>query len=164
MMIRGIDRSVMTGSRLEYVVLDQWSASNGLQIHDETIVISISEPGNLPVELPVPEDNILRQAFNDITPDVAYALTSKDLAHRFNTFFDESLAAQIADFLWRHRDKTRLVVHCVAGMSRSAGVVRGVASAFGDVEVSAACKDRYVPNQLVESLVQDAVRKRFEAG
>jgi predicted protein tyrosine phosphatase len=87
-----------------------------------TVLISINEPEKHPSQLIANAwDEVLRCAFWDVTrsglvPDL------RDTSKFLDTMTEEE-AVRIAEFINRHRD-SNIVVHCHAGISRSAAVAR----------------------------------------
>lgn len=80
-------------------------------------IISISEPEVDPAVLKLSEDMILRTVFHDVDP-------GNDTASSW-MLFDESHARHVIDFVRRIHDDPRLfdlVIHCKAGISRSAAL------------------------------------------
>jgi predicted protein tyrosine phosphatase len=147
-----IDRSIIQGRDFEYVVLDRASAEDGSEMHDRTLVISVTEPGAREALLPIPESCILRVSFTDAQPGDG----AQDCTH-----FDEAMAGSIAEFVLANRSVPRVIVHCLAGMSRSAGIVCGIAEGLGDRAVADICSQRFVPNPHVRHLVREAIRSRL---
>lgn len=85
-------------------------------------IISLSEPDTGPAHLKSGWHSVLRLEFHDI--DVAqepYTLFSGDLAREIVQFVEQIHAEPVAG----------LVVHCRAGISRSAAVARWVADRYG---------------------------------
>lgn len=80
-------------------------------------IISITEPEVDPAVLDLSESMILRTVFHDVDP-------GNDTASSW-MLFDESHARQVIDFVRRIHDDPKLfdmVIHCKAGISRSAAV------------------------------------------
>jgi predicted protein tyrosine phosphatase len=133
------------------------------------IVISITDPNSEPVESQKGYLTMLSLEFHDVDhrikkqkdcklcdgtgkskmfPDVndghCYACTDKiDII-----LFDENMAQQILDFVTCFKDKVdMIVVHCEAGISRSAGVAGALSKILnGDDKYYF---DHYLPNMLV---------------
>lgn len=81
-------------------------------------LISITEPGNPEVKLMGPWTDILRVAFWDVTTRLPIIGTDE-----FYELMTESQAKVIAEFIKKHENEN-IIVHCLAGKSRSAAVVR----------------------------------------
>jgi predicted protein tyrosine phosphatase len=94
------------------------------------LCISISDAGNEPLpRLSNAFVDILRLAFSDIDQP------SDDPSE---VFFNDDHACQVTDFVRRLTPVDRIVVHCMAGQSRSPGIALGLCELFswetGDLE------------------------------
>lgn len=139
----------MLGRIRSYGVLSLSEAERGHEIFAKPhVLISITDPWALDAKLhPYPtRAEVLRLFFDDARAGDPDSL-----------LFDEDLAAVVAGFVLRHDERLRLIVHCFAGMSRSAGMVAGLAEALGDEDVADECDRRYMPNGLVRRLTKEAV-------
>lgn len=87
------------------------SVAEAFEFSPEVSVISITRIENTPAKI-VGTDKVLYLFFDDN-----------------NTDFNSNHARQILDFILGAR---RIVVHCDAGLSRSAGVVAGILAVFFD--------------------------------
>lgn len=100
--------------------------AESLPARDDLAVISISEPEADPAILSCQEDMILRLAFHDVDPGAETANSW--------TLFDPSHADRVMRFVRRiHADPqdVDLVIHCRAGISRSAALALFVAADTG---------------------------------
>lgn len=91
--------------------------AEALPERDDLAIISISEPEVDPAVLELREDMVLRTVFHDVDP-------GNDTASSW-MLFDESHARQVIDFVRRIHDDPKLfdlVIHCKAGISRSAAL------------------------------------------
>ena len=88
---------------------------------DDTAAISIVTPGDDEARLRPDAMDVLRLAFDDI--DTATKTT--DLP------FSREQASQVLDFALQHTQSEFMLVHCGAGLSRSAGVALALADLFG---------------------------------
>lgn len=143
------DRSPLRGTAREYGVLSHHEAEQGHDLFSEPhVLISITDPGCPPANLPHSDKrrDLLRLCFEDAGNP-----------HASTAPFDEFHAARVAEFVLRQPGHLRLVVHCFAGMSRSAGMVAGIAEASGDHRVVRDCHKRYMPNQHVQRLTLSAM-------
>jgi predicted protein tyrosine phosphatase len=105
---------------LEYLSLQE---ALEFQPQDPTIAISILSPGRAPVALHPDIDPILRLYFEDTT--------GKEGASPDPGIFNNDQAREILNFIRHHRDTPEpchLLVHCEAGISRSAAVAVFAAS------------------------------------
>lgn len=91
--------------------------AEALPARDDHVMVSISEPEAPPACLALPEERILRLSFHDVdpagNPDGTWQL------------FDEEQARSVMDFLDQIQGSAApwdLLVHCRAGISRSAAV------------------------------------------
>lgn len=97
-----------------------------------TAVISISDPGSRPVDLKAGWYKVLRVQFHDIDMCKAYgAHLRADILKRYSPAMVEH-AETIAHFV--HRMKAdgveSIMVHCEAGISRSAAVAKWIADTY----------------------------------
>lgn len=112
-------------SGLKLLVLGQFSAERYQPQTGEEVCISITardDPsfGMAPAKLSGMFRDILRLQFDDV------AVGSAD--YEAATSITEDEAAKVVEFVKKHADKKKLVIHCFAGMSRS----RSMASAIAD--------------------------------
>lgn len=108
---------------IEYLSLD---AAIEFQPRVPTIAISILSPGRAPAALHPGIDPVLRLYFEDTT--------GKEGASPAPGTFNSDQARETLDFVRHHRDKPEpchLLVHCEAGISRSAAVAVFAASECG---------------------------------
>lgn len=91
--------------------------------YQSSVAISIISPGRAPARLHGDIGEILRLAFHDATP--------KDSNPQSTVLFSAEDAKAVIDFLRRHHARTQalhLLIHCEAGISRSAAVAVFAAS------------------------------------
>ena len=94
-----------------------------------TIVISITDPGKPEAKIDPDVKDILRLTFEDVEPGVWKAIGVSLPSNAFSPY----QAKQIYEF-WRgynNSDVSTLLVHCEAGVSRSAGVAKVLAEVSG---------------------------------
>ena len=95
-----------------------------------TALISITDPGD-PARLPEGWAAVLRLEFDDITPPFPVLICDGN-QHRDLAPFDASMATQVLEFVGAVLpDVNRIIVHCNAGISRSAAVARFLADDYG---------------------------------
>lgn len=87
------------------------------------VVISITDPGSVPAEF-VPCEHrraVLRMEFHDLdaVPD---GLNGKDLV-----IYGREHARRVLEFVEEHRSVDLILIHCEAGLSRSAGLAAAIA-------------------------------------
>lgn len=100
--------------------------AESLPARNDRALISITEPDSTPAQLACDENRILRLVFHDVVP-------GGEGAERW-TLFDASHAGQVIHFVRRlHADPedVDLVIHCHAGISRSAALALFVAADTG---------------------------------
>jgi predicted protein tyrosine phosphatase len=95
-----------------------------------TALISITDPGD-PARLPEGWAAVLRLEFDDVAPPFPVLIRDGN-HHRDIAPFDASMAAQVLEFVGAvPQDVNRVIVHCNAGISRSAAVARFLADYYG---------------------------------
>ena len=95
-----------------------------------TALISITDPGD-PARLPEGWAAVLRLEFDDIVPPFPILIRDGN-QHRDLAPFDASMATQVLEFVGAVLpDVNRIIVHCNAGISRSAAVARFLADYYG---------------------------------
>jgi predicted protein tyrosine phosphatase len=106
--------------RIELLVLSR-EAAERYEPHGVEVCISIGDPRAAPAQLSHAFAAVLPLAFNDIVADPS----AEDV------LFAAEQAAEVLRFVeqWPHVE--RIVVHCLAGVSRSPGVALGLCDAFG---------------------------------
>jgi predicted protein tyrosine phosphatase len=120
----------------------------------DTVIISITEPleqGNIlkrqePARLKPGYVDILRLEFQDYDPGTHKVPEGAAV-------FTQKQASRVSRFLRKHRGKN-IVVHCAAGISRSAGIVEAALQAFPEYEDRG--WERY-PNNHVKTLMKRAL-------
>lgn len=115
-----------------------------------TIVISITDPGKPEAKIDPAVKDILRLTFEDVEPDVWEAI---GVTLTYNAFSLDQ-AKRIHNFWYKHNnsDVHTLIVHCEAGISRSAGVAKVLAEISGITLVSSITHS----NRHVENLLREA--------
>lgn len=105
----------------EFVILSLEKAES-YKPHGIEICISITDPEAPPARLSAAFAAVLRLRFNDIAGPSSAAS---------DILFGEAHASAILDFLeqWPHAE--RVVIHCMAGVSRSPGVALGICERCG---------------------------------
>ena len=86
------------------------------------VCISITNPKTDPVPLSDRFQDIIRLTFTDIAGPSPLP---------FDRLFSPDDAKQVVDFVLKWRDCDRIVVHCVAGQSRSPAMAMGICEVFG---------------------------------
>ena len=102
------------------------------EILKEDIIISITDSptGFSDYDKPLflkKHDIILKLVFDDVSEDEAASPTNRGKTKAF----DVVQANQVLDFLEKHKDKKRCIVHCAAGISRSGAIGSFVNDVYG---------------------------------
>jgi hypothetical protein len=103
--------------------------AESLPARADRAIISISEPESTPAQLACDEHRILRLVFHDVVPGGEGGEGAEPW-----TLFDVSHAEQVMHFVRRlhaEREDVELVIHCRAGISRSAALALFVAADTG---------------------------------
>jgi predicted protein tyrosine phosphatase len=150
----GIFRDVYRGEPLSLQVLDRESVA-GLAHAEPFAVISITDPVYRHPEVPdIPEcRGVLRLTFSDVDERFARLNVSTP----FVVAFSPEMARAVADFVDAHlaAGVRLIVVHCEAGMSRSAGIAAALARHHnGD---DAFFSGQYRPNRWVRAVLLEAL-------
>jgi rhodanese-related sulfurtransferase len=104
---------------------------------DNSILISISTPLSQEwawYRAPIIKEGVWKEVlsvkFHDVDPSGQSGLKMKDMIEY--TLFDTEQAIRIFEFLKKHQDDcTRVIVHCDAGISRSAAVSKFISIIYG---------------------------------
>jgi predicted protein tyrosine phosphatase len=122
-----------------------------LDLREPHAVISIREPGSrMPV---IPENEFCRGVLRLSFHDLLRVVDSTDEP------FTAEHAEQILEFVDRVAgDGVTLVVHCEAGISRSAGVAAALSRSF--LGADASFFENYIPNSLIYGMLLEAWRSR----
>lgn len=124
---------------------------------EKVAVISITDVGDISVDLKFPPQNLLSISFNDIDNDVMMdeiGRTPTDderifIENKYHMLTDEQ-ATQIATFYFSVCDKVDCIIcQCEHGQSRSAAVAAAILEYRSRKGVSIFADDRYYPNKLV---------------
>jgi predicted protein tyrosine phosphatase len=114
----------------------------------DPIIISITDPGTQHIQFPVDEGKILRLQFHDVEDNYP-----AEAPHVIK--FDRVFAQLISDFIFAHNNH-HVVVHCEAGVCRSAGVAAALSLFLtGDCSTYFCNPDLYLPNRLVYKTLLD---------
>ena len=136
--------------RPDFIVLSRADAESYTPTGVE-VCVSISDRGEPPADLSSRFVSVLRVTFSDIT--------SMRLKRDGDIVFGAAHAEAILDFIARHRDVERVVVHCQKGRSRSAAVAVSLCEMLsGPVkELEARFPDW---NRLIRVALKEAAAKR----
>ena len=99
--------------------------------------------------------DILQVIFDDLTPE-----SHDPIGFPHHVVMTDEMAEEIVRFWERWRnDVDRFVIHCTAGISRSAGVGSALARLEENREAEAACYVGTVPNMYVRRLIHRAAER-----
>jgi predicted protein tyrosine phosphatase len=136
--------------RPELLVLSKAAVMEYEPSSDREICISITDPSAPDVPLSRRFADVLRLAFTDIAAPTTF---------HFDVLFDTTHARAIVEFVDRWPDVDRIVIHCVAGQSRSPGVALALCDRFGlptsDLQERFPHWNTWVRTQLARCLRQD---------
>ena len=153
-MLEPICREVFAGDVLKLQVLDR-SLARTVTHPEPYAVISIGEPQMKPAPLAdSPQCKaVLRLHFSDVASDLPRLRSVMHVAP-----FTPELARQIADFVREQMQNNvnLIVVHCEAGMSRSAGVATALSQFYNHDETHFLV--HYRPNAHVRRVMLNALR------
>jgi predicted protein tyrosine phosphatase len=150
----GVCRDVYRGAVLSLQVLDRASACS--VVHEEPYAaLSITDPNQQHPKL-APSGQcrgVLALHFSDVGERFARL----NVRSTYLAAFDSEMAGQVAAFVAEQMDGgVRLfVVHCEAGMSRSAGVAAALSHRYNGED--AFFRGQYRPNPWVRQLLLDAL-------
>jgi predicted protein tyrosine phosphatase len=132
---------------MEISVLPRFIVERGFCSEYPYVLISITDPRQTPANLP--EDpyrkDVLRLEFHDLTEPLP----------GYPEVFAEEHAQKIVTFLRDVPWDTHVIVHCEAGVSRSAGVAAGIAQ-WRNCDKEQFYKHPYHPNPLVVRILSRA--------
>jgi len=149
------------GKKMEIVVSSRQAVCGVIQKIQKdkpdikVICVSITDPKSEPVNLPLLDLDILRLQFHDLDQTYpisgpAIVLFNTDMAHEIKGFMEERI-----DWVENSSfgvDDLIIVVHCEAGISRSAGVAGALAKHFfGNDDIF--FRSPYLPNRLTYSIL-----------
>jgi predicted protein tyrosine phosphatase len=135
------------------IILDEFSATRLLPPREDVVMIRISDCGLPPLESPNSYRHILECDFPDLESDYPYEITRSCWAYQ--RIERESL--RIRDFISRHQDRF-FVIHCAAGIARSAAVALYLLKMRGDedgVNLIITHPELWKPNRWVLLALQD---------
>ena len=136
---------------------------------EHTLLISITDVGDLPVELMNEPDMILRVSFDDVDNDVILdeAGTNATEEQRFKieqkyNMISSSQAHEIARVYYENKDNiSTLICQCEHGQSRSAAVMAAILEFKSRRGIQVFADDRYYPNKVVFRRVLDALKDQI---
>jgi len=124
------------------------------QIPEPHVIVSIIEPGEKPLEFVENKARLAILSLNfydlDYNPEKWGEQNTKEIIEQYgHGIFAPEQAKQIVDFVEAWRKKAQMiVVHCSAGVSRSAGVAGAINLVLNGKD-EMFFKGRYIPNRFV---------------
>ena len=141
---------------MKFIVLSRKDAKE-FDYDKPYIVISITDPNLFRQFFPKSKNrlDVLRLQFHDWTKD-ALEKHGKELVEQGYVFFNKRMAKEIIEFINKYRDKIELImIHCEAGISRSAAVGAALAKCLGQSNMHFFLDHRMYPNDLVYWTILD---------
>lgn len=134
-----------------------------------TLLISITDVGDVPVQLTNEPDILLRVAFDDVDNDVIVDEVGADATNEQRLKMEEKynmistdLAHEIAKIYYENRDRiSTLICQCEHGQSRSAAVASAILEFKSRRGIQIFADDRYYPNKVVFRRVLDALKDQI---
>lgn len=117
--------------------------------------ISINDPQSN-TELPINHftEDVLTLNFDDLESGKAWEMEIKNWSTLFKRepiLFDEKMAKQVFDFFQKNKTTDNLLIHCHAGISRSAGVGSFLSQVIGENKFM---NPPFFPNSHVRNLLR----------
>ena len=135
---------------MKFTVLDRTKAKKySYKTHGyEYIVISINDVDEMPNRFNHTDEliGVLYLCFDDIVNEDPLSIKDSD-------------SDKIVEFMSRHQDIEECVVHCHAGVSRSAGVAAALSLVFNGSDKEILENPRFSPNMLCYHSVLDAYKR-----
>ena len=120
------------------------------------VVISINDPGESMPPLEYDRNRI------DILPLYVHDIDSVNLEEKGYVLFNKSHAEDIIEFSERYKDKVNtIVVHCGAGISRSAGVGAALLRIYNGSDEEIFGSSRYIPNRHIYNTIIIEIKSRY---
>ncbi len=150
-MLTSINREIYHGVNYGFVVHSIYTISRWVY-NKNYIVISITDPDSDEASLQFDSNRLatLRLSFHDVTEGNKYYLA-----------MSTEQAKEIVDFVSEWKDKVTLIaVHCMAGISRSAGVAAALSKWLNNED--SFFHENYVPNSTCKKLVLEAISGKID--
>lgn len=132
---------------------------SNVEEYKKTMIISINSPNELEGDLEpwFKEDksNVLRLFFDDV---------EKDLLHKGIIIKAMTIdqGKHVIEFFERNKDKTSLIVHCAAGISRSGAIGTFAQEYFNTDIVKFKSDNKYIhPNSLVMTILRNLHQPQY---
>ena len=133
---------------------------------ERTLLISITDANDIPVELTNEPEYLIRVSFDDVDNDVVIdevgkSATSEEKAvieKKYNMISREQ-AHKIAKTYYNHKDEINtLICQCEHGQSRSAAVAAAILEFRSRRGIDVFSSDSYYPNKVVFRMVLEALK------
>ena len=135
----------------------------------KTLLISITDINDIPVELVNKPEYLIRVAFDDVDNDVIIDEVGKDatmeekavVEKKYNMISLEQ-ANEIAKLYYDHKDEINvLICQCEHGQSRSAAVAAAMLEFRNRRGIEVFSNDKYYPNKVVFRKVLEALKDQM---
>ena len=135
----------------------------------KTLLISITDAKDMPVELVNEPEYLIRVAFDDVDNDVIIDAVGKDatleekavVEKKYNMISQEQ-ANEIAKLYYDHKDEINvLICQCEHGQSRSAAVAAAILEFRNRRGIEVFSNDKYYPNKVVFRKVLEALKDQM---
>lgn len=135
------------------------------ELTEPHVIVSIIEPGEKPIDFGKNNTRLAVLSLNfydlDFNPEKWGEKDTKEIVEQYgHGIFTPDQAKQIVDFIESWKDKAELVmVHCSAGVSRSAGVAGAISLVLNGSDKKF-FGDRYIPNRFVYRTILNEWERR----
>jgi predicted protein tyrosine phosphatase len=135
------------------------------QIPEPHVIVSIIEPHEAPLEFVENKSRLAILSLNfydlDYNPERWGEQDTKEIVEQYgHGIFTPDQAKQIVDFVEEWKKKAQMImVHCSAGVSRSAGVAGAISLVLNGKD-EAFFKGRYIPNRFVYRTILNEWERR----
>ena len=135
----------------------------------KTLLISITDANDTPVELTNEPEYLIRVAFDDVDNDVIVDEVGKNateeekvlVEQKYNMISREQ-AHEIAKTYYNHKDEINtLICQCEHGQSRSAAVAAAILEFRSRRGIDVFSNDNYYPNKVVYRRVLEALKDQI---
>ena len=132
----------------------------------KTMLISITDANDIPVELANKPEYLIRVAFDDVDNDVIEDEVGKNATAEEKALIEQKYnmitcdqAREIAKIYYAHKDEIRtLICQCEHGQSRSAAVAAAIMEFRSRRGIEIFSHDHYYPNKVVFRRVLEALK------
>ena len=136
---------------------------------DNTLLISITDTNDVPVDLTYQPAFLLRVSFDDVDNDVIVDEVGKHatqeeiaIVEKKYNMFSQKQANEIAEFYHKHKDEiTTLICQCEHGQSRSAALAAAILEFRRKRGIEIFANDAFYPNKVVFRRVLEALKNQI---